>query len=128
MNDRYGRMQSRGEVITLGANVVPVDQFIAAMLAKLDGYPIATICCDRFRQSEFLEALAKTSVRVAPTWRGQGWVDLGEDCERFRQFVFDGKVKALPSLLMRSALSDAVMLIDPAGTRRLLRATQQRKN
>jgi phage terminase large subunit-like protein len=119
VGSRYVEMRDRGELITLGANVVPVDQFIGAMLAKLEGYPIATICCDRFRQSEFLEALAKTSMRIVPTWRGQGWKDSGEDCERFRQFVFDRKIKSKVSLLLRSAFADAVTLIDPAGTAKI---------
>lgn len=119
VGNRYVEMRDRGELITLGANIVPVDQFINAMLAKLEGYPIATICCDRFRQAEFMEALAKTSVRVIPTWRGQGWKDSGEDCERFRQFVFDQKVKAQPSLLLRSAFADAVVLIDPTGAAKI---------
>lgn len=119
VGDRYEQMMRRGELITLGSKIVPVDQFINAMLAKLDGYPIATICCDRFRQAEFLEALGKTSVRVMPTWRGQGWKDSGEDCERFRQYVFDQRVKAKQSLLLRSAFADAVVLIDPAGSAKI---------
>jgi phage terminase large subunit-like protein len=119
VGDRYKQMFDRGELIVLGANIVPVDQFISAMLAKLEGYPIATICCDRFRQAEFLEALAKTSIRVIPTWRGQGWKDSGEDCERFRQFVFDGRVKAKASLLLRSAFADAVTLVDPTGAAKI---------
>ena len=119
VGDRYKQMMDRGELIVLGANIVPVDQFIAAMLAKLDGYPIATICCDRFRQAEFLEALAKTSVRILPTWRGQGWKDSGEDCERFRQFVFDQRIKTKPSLLLRSAMADAVTLVDPTGAAKI---------
>jgi phage terminase large subunit-like protein len=119
VGSRYVEMKDRGELITLGANIVPVDQFINAMLAKLDGYSIGTICCDRFRQAEFMEALAKTSVRVMPTWRGQGWRDSGEDCERFRQFVFDQKVKAPQSLLLRSAFADAVVLIDPTGAAKI---------
>ncbi len=119
VGSRYVEMRDRGELLILGSNIVPIDQFISAMLAKLEGYPIAAICCDRFRQSEFLEALAKTSVRVLPTWRGQGWKDSGEDCERFRQFVFDQKVKARPSLLLRSAFADAVTLIDPTGAAKI---------
>jgi phage terminase large subunit-like protein len=99
--------------------VVPVDQFIGSMLVKLDGYPIAALCCDRYRQAELLEALAKTSLRIAPTWRGQGWRESGEDCERFRQYVFDQKVKSKPSLLLRSAFADAVTMIDPAGSAKI---------
>lgn len=115
VSDRYVQMRDRGELSTFGANVVPVDQFMNAMLAKLEGYPIAAICCDRFRQAEFQEAVAKTSIRATPIYRGQGWKDAGEDTERFRQFVLDHKVKAKPSLLLRSAFADAVVLIDPTG-------------
>jgi phage terminase large subunit-like protein len=125
VGNRYQRMKDDGELITLGENIVPVDQFISAMLAKLDGYPIATIVCDRYRQSELLESLAKTSVRVVPTWRGQGWKDSGEDCERFRQAVWDGKVKAKPSLLLRSAFADAVVLIDPAGSAKIAKGRSE---
>jgi phage terminase large subunit-like protein len=89
------------------------------MLAHLDGYPIKTICCDRFRQAEFVEAVQKTGARVVPTYRGQGFKDGAEDVERFRRSVFDGKVKAAPSLLLRSAFADAVTLTDPAGNAKL---------
>ena len=115
-------MAGRGELLTYGANVVPVHQFINAMLAKLGGYPVAALCCDRFRQSELVEALGKTAMRIIPTWRGQGWAQSGEDTERFRQFVFDQRVRARPSLLLRSALADAVVLVDPTGSAKIAKA------
>lgn len=119
VGDRYVMMRDRGELMTLGDKVVPVHEFISKMLAHLDGYPIATICCDRFRQAEFVEAVQKTGARVVPTYRGQGFKDGAEDVERFRRSVFDGKVKAAPSLLLRSAFADAVTLTDPAGNSKL---------
>ena len=119
VGERYLEMHRRGELITLGGQVVPVHEFIAAMLAKLDGYSVGTIVCDRFRQAEFQEALAKTSMRIMPTFRGMGWKDGAEDVERFRQAVFDGRVRAKASLLLRSALGDAVTVIDPAGNAKL---------
>lgn len=122
VGSRYQEMADRAELMTFGANVVPVHEFIAAMLAKLDGYPIAALCCDRFRQSELIEALGKTPLRIAPTWRGQGWKDSGEDTERFRQFVFDQRVRSKPSLLLRSALADAVVLVDPTGSAKIAKA------
>jgi phage terminase large subunit-like protein len=84
VGERYLEMHRRGELITLGGQVVPVHEFIAAMLAKLDGYSVGTIVCDRFRQA-----------------------------------VFDGRVRAKASLLLRSALGDAVTVIDPAGNAKL---------
>ncbi len=119
---RYQQMLEAGELMLCGQQVVDVPIFIGAMLDKLEGYAIQSICCDRFRQSEFLEALAKTSLNIMPTWRGQGWKDSAEDVERFRQFTFDGKIKVLPSLLLRSALSECVTLIDPTGAAKIAKA------
>lgn len=42
--------------------------------------------------------------------------------ERFRRALFDGHVKTLPSLLLRSAFSDAITLVDPAGNHKLAKA------
>jgi phage terminase large subunit-like protein len=120
--DRYTQMQQRDELVVLGENVVNVADFIGAMVDRLDGYAIATIACDRFRQSEFIEALNKTSVRVVPTWRGMGWKDGSEDVERFRAFVFDQRVKAKPSLLLRSAFADAIVVIDHAGNSKITKS------
>ena len=122
VGQRYNEMAGRRELLTFGANVVPVHEFINAMITMLDGYSVAALCCDRFRQSELVEALGKTSMRIFPTWRGQGWKDSGEDTERFRQFVFDQRVRARPSLLLRSALADAVVLIDPTGAAKIAKA------
>ena len=45
-----------------------------------------------------------------------------EDCERFRRATFDGKIKSLPSLLLRSAFADAVCLRDPSNNLKLAKA------
>ena len=119
VSGRYQEMFERGELLTLGQQVVDVPAFVSAMVAKLGGYPIQALCCDRFRQSEFLEALAKTGLQIVPTWRGQGWVQSGEDTERFRQFAFDRRIKAERSLLLRSALGDCVTLVDPTGAAKI---------
>ncbi|MCB1489033.1 MAG: terminase, partial [Bauldia sp.] len=53
---------------------------------------------------------------------GFGWRDGSEDIERFKRLCFDGKVKAKPSLLLRSAFADAVTLRDPAANLKLAKA------
>lgn len=117
--DRYCEMQRRGELVTLGQNIVPVHEFVTAMLAKLEGYPVATVVCDRFRQAEFLEALAKAGLRIVPTFRGMGWKDGAADVEAARAAIFDGKVKTLASLLLRSAFADAITVSDLAGNAKI---------
>lgn len=91
-------------------------------MRRLDGWPITCMTADRYRQAEFEEALAAAQIRVPVVWRGQGFRDGGEDCERFRSAVFDGQVQVLPSLLLRSAFADAVTLSDPAGNMKLAKA------
>jgi phage terminase large subunit-like protein len=120
---RYTEMQERGELFTLGENTVPAGPWLAEIVRRLDGITPACICGDRFRHAEFTEAMDKAGLaRVPFIWRGFGWKDGAEDIERFRRSLFDGEVKVVPSLLLRSAFADAITLIDPAGNHKLAKA------
>ena len=116
---RYTEMQERGELNVLGENTVPPGPWLAQIAKLADGAEIACIVGDRFRHAEFTEALDKAGLRMPFVWRGFGWKDGSEDIERFRRALFDGEVKASPSLLLRSAFADAITLIDPAGNHKL---------
>ncbi|MEP1592890.1 terminase large subunit [Sulfitobacter sp.] len=120
VSNRYSEMAERGELVTMGETVVPVGRFIANVVERLNGQTPAAIVGDRFRHAEFLEALRDAGLdRVPFIWRGFGWQDGSEDCERLRRAVFEGEVRVLPSLLLRSAFADAITLIDPAGNHKL---------
>lgn len=119
---RYVEMQDRGELTVLGENTVPPGPWLASLARHVEGEAIAAIVGDRFRHAEFQEAMQKANMRAPFIWRGFGWKDGSEDIERFRRAVFDGQVKTLPSLLLRSAMADAVTLIDPAGNHKLAKA------
>ena len=117
---RYLEMVERGELITMGDSTVPVARFMADVVERLDGQAPASIVGDRFRHAEFLEALRDAGLDRTPfIWRGFGWKDGSEDCERLRRAVFEGEVQTVPSLLLRSAFSDAITLVDPAGNHKL---------
>ncbi len=123
VSTRYVEMQERGELSVMGEATVPPGPWLAEIVRKLDGIQPACIVGDRFRHAEFVEAMEKAGLaRVPFIWRGFGWKDGAEDIERFRRAVFDGEVKGIPSLLLRSAFSDAVTLIDPAGNHKLAKA------
>ena len=77
---------------------------------------------DRYKQAELGEAIDRAGIRVPIIWRGFGFRDGNEDCDRFKRACFDGKVKAKPSLLLRSAFADAVTLRDPANNIKLAKA------
>jgi phage terminase large subunit-like protein len=120
VSGRYVEMQERGEMSVMGDATVPPGPWLAEIVRKLDGAEIACICGDRFRHAEFVEAMEKAGLaRVPFIWRGFGWKDGSEDVERFRRALFDGEVKVAPSLLLRSAFSDAIVLLDPANNAKL---------
>ena len=122
VGSRYCEMQDRGELRVLGEKTVPVAAWLSEVAKHVQGERIAAITMDRYKQSELGEALDRAGVRAPLVWRGQGFRDGGEDCERFRRATFDGKVKARPSLLLRSAFADAVCLRDPANNLKLAKA------
>ncbi|RWC90043.1 MAG: terminase, partial [Mesorhizobium sp.] len=122
VSGRYVEMQERGELFTMGDNTVPPGPWLAEVVKRTGGAAISCIVGDRFRHAEFVEAMAKANLRVPFIWRGFGWKDGSEDIERFRRALFDGQVKALPSLLLRSAFADAITLVDPAGNHKLAKA------
>ncbi len=120
---RYVEMADRGELLTLGQETVPIDEFLREIVSRLDGIAPDVICGDRFRQAEFEESLHKAGMTRTPIiYRGQGFKDGSEDVERFRRMLFDGNVETTPSLLLRSAFADAITVIDPAGNHKLTKA------
>lgn len=122
VSGRYVEMQDRGELDVLGDQTVPVAPWLVKVMQHVDGEPVAAITADRYKQAELGEAIDKAGIRAPIVWRGQGFRDGGEDCERFRRAAYDGKVKTAPSLLLRSAFADAVTLRDPANNLKLAKA------
>jgi phage terminase large subunit-like protein len=123
VSGRYVEMQERGELFTLGDNTVPPGPWLAEVVKRADGAIISCIVGDRFRHAEFVEAMQGAGLsRVPFIWRGFGWKDGSEDIERFRRAVFDGQVLTRPSLLLRSAMADAITLVDPAGNHKLAKS------
>lgn len=122
VRDRYVEMAERGELVTMGERVVPAAEFLTAVMDRLGGAPVTCLTADRYRQSEFMDAMQGAGLAVPVVWRGMGWKDGAEDCERFRAAVFDGLVSVAPSLLLRSAFADAVTVKDVSGNAKLAKA------
>jgi phage terminase large subunit-like protein len=122
VGSRYTEMHDRGELITLGDKTVPISDFMAHVMHRVQGEEISTLLADRYKAAELSEGINAAGVRVPVTWRGFGFKDGGEDVERFRRAVYDGDVHCAPSLLMRSALADAVCMRDPSNNAKLVKA------
>ena len=120
VSGRYCEMHERGELSVLGQNTVPPGPWLAELVKLLNGIVPVCIVGDRYRHAEFSEAMQAAGLaRVPFIWRGFGSRDGSEDVERFRRALFDREIKTVPSLLMRSAFSDAIVTIDPKGNHAL---------
>jgi hypothetical protein len=118
VSSRYVEMRDRGELRTLGDKTVPVAAWLSAVQAHVAGETVAAVVADRYKQAEMAEAMDRADMTAPVVWRGMGFRDGGEGCERFRWACFDGQVKSRPSLLLRSAFGDCVTLRDPANNER----------
>jgi phage terminase large subunit-like protein len=108
VGERYLRMAQEGTLETLGDAVTPVKDWIAAVLAHVPDETIAAVVFDTFKQSEVGEGLRACGVRAPYVLRRFGPFDGGEDLERFRRAILEKWLRTAPTLLMRSAMADAI--------------------
>ena len=119
----YAECARRGELITLGRHTVDVAALLQAALDRF-GRP-ARIVADRWREADLREALDAAGVPLAALeFRGMGFRDGAEDVRGFRKACADRRVVPAPSLLLRSAMSEARTVGDPAGNAKLSKGSQ----
>ena len=113
----------RGELIRAGRSAVELPTLFRAALDRF-GAP-AAIAADRWRDKEAFDALNEAGVPVAPfAVRGQGFRGGAEDVRAFRRACLEGRVVPSRSLLLRSAMGEARVAMDPAGNSKLAKGTE----
>ena len=119
----YQRMAERHELRLAGQRVASVGSLLREVLRRW-GNP-SCIVADRYRERELLQELESAGFPVSDfVLRGQGYRDGAEDVRRFRKAILDCRVKVPVSLLLRSAMSEARTISDPAGNSKLAKGTQ----
>ena len=123
---RYMDMLARGELILAGGRIADVPMLLTEALNRW-GTPSAVVA-DRWRIPELADALdAVRFPRSRLIERGQGYKDGGEDVRDFRTAVLRGRVTPVKSLLMRSAMGEARVAMDPAGNCKLTKTGNGRR-
>ena len=119
----YVDTQSRGELIQTGRRAVDLYGLLTEALTRF-GRP-NMIAADRWREAELRDALDKAGVPPAALQiRGMGWRDGAEDVRGFRRAILEGKVTPEPSRLLRAAMAEARVLMDPAGNAKLAKRAE----
>ena len=119
VRDRYQKMHERQELSLIGDRVVPVAEWVQEVFLRLGNATVAAIVADHYKQSLVYEGLQQAGITTPVILRRNGWYHGGEDCTRARNCILDKRVQVQPSLLLRSAVSDAVIESDGLGNMRL---------
>ena len=119
----YVETLARGELIQTGQRAVDLNGLLTEALTRF-GRP-AVIVADRWREAELRDALDAAGVPPAALEiRGMGWKDGAEDVRGFRRAILEGKVTPKPTKLLRYAMGEARVLIDPAGNAKLAKRAE----
>ena len=114
----YQDLAKRGEIIQTGGQAVAYGPLLEEALARF-GAPSAVVA-DRWREKELRDALGAAGVPAAGLIvRGQGFKDGGADVRAFRRACVSGRVTPEPSRLLRFAMGEARVQMDPAGNAKL---------
>ena len=125
--DGVGRLyldcHDRGELILAGARAVDIGQLLRAALDRF-GAPVA-LAADRWREAELRDALDRAGVPVASlVARGQGFKDGADDVRNFRRACLEGRVTPPKSMLLRYAISEARVVMDPSANAKLAKSSE----
>ena len=119
----YVECARRGELLQFGQHATDVGALLTEAMRRF-GRP-SKIVADRWREAELREALQKHGVPITQLeLRGMGFKDGAEDVRAFQRAAVDGKVVAAASLLLRSAMSEARVVTDPAGNAKLSKGSE----
>ena len=123
VGDLYEKMYARGELVQVGSRVVDISEMLELAVAEF-GIP-ERVVADRWRLAELEQSLDAIGLNNVPiVARGQGYKDGGSDLFSFRLAAIGGRIKTPVSLLMRSALSEARVVMDDAGNAKLSKKTE----
>ena len=118
VGELYVKAFENGELHQAGERVADHVELLHRALEAW-GRPVR-ISCDTWRKDALREQLTKagfpaTSIEV----RRHGWKDGSEDIRLFRDAALDGHLFPYPSLLLRSAMAEARVVMDAAGNTKL---------
>ena len=126
VGELYVRAAERGELYTAGQLVSDPGELLRLSL-ELWGRP-HRIVCDTWRKDKLKEVLGNTEFPPTPIEvRRHGFLDGSADIREFRDAALDGHLYPFPSLLLRSAVGEARVIMDAAGNTKLVKAGSGRR-
>ena len=114
VGDAYVRMKEQGNLIQTGGFATDVDELLLYAVETF-GKPVG-ISCDSWRRAELTDHLMSCGLNnIQIETRSSGFGEGSEDIRAFRRHCLSDKVTPVKSLLLRSAMSEAVTIIGEMG-------------
>ena len=126
MGELYVRAAERGELFQAGELVSDPAELLRLALDTW-GRPFK-IVCDTWRKDKLKEILGNAKFpATAIEVRRHGFLDGGADIREFRDAALDGHLFPFPSLLLRSAVAEARIIVDAGGNSKLTKSGAGRR-
>ena len=126
VGELYQRAAARGELFQAGELVSDPAELLRLSL-ELWGRP-HRIVCDTWKRAKLKEILGNSEFPPTPIEvRRHGFLDGSEDIREFRDAALDGHLFPFPSILLRSAVAEARIIIDAAGNSKLTKSGHGRR-
>lgn len=123
----YLKLVDTGDLRVMTGRLVDVSKVLDACLATW-GIP-ACITADRWREAELEQAIEESEAdRIPVVYRGQGFGDGCQDIRMFQAALLDNRVRARKDAVLRLAMQDTKLLVDPAGNTKHDRRNRRAKN
>ena len=126
VGELYVRAAARGELYQCGELVSDPAELLRLALEQW-GRPFK-IVCDTWRKDKLKEVLGNAEFPPTPIEvRRHGFLDGSEDVHEFRDAALDGHLFPFPSLILRSAVAEASVIMDAAGNTKLTKSGAGRR-
>ena len=115
----YREWQRRGLVVELPGKAIDRPSLLTWIAEKTEGLELAGIACDRWGLSDVQAVLDREGLPLQLRPHGAGYKDMSPAITAFEALVIDGKLKHGANPLLRWAVANASVDMDPAGNRKL---------
>lgn len=115
----YGIWAAAGHIALCPGRAID-RSFLAHWLAEqVDGLELITIASDRWMLTQFQQEMDREGVTLPVTPFGQGFRDVSPALGAFEALVLDARLRTGTNPLLRWAVSNAAIDVDPAGNRKI---------
>ena len=115
----YRAWEARGLVVAMPGRAIDRAWLLAWIAQQTEGLDLAGIASDRWGLSDLQAVMDREGLRLPLKPHGAGYRDMSPAITAFEAAVLDGKLRHGGNPLLRWAVANAAVDMDPAGNRKL---------